>query len=507
MDANDSNVHLRHVRARLLAPEVAITTFDEVQATYTPDEAMAEARRALSAGFDLEAAKQGCPFKVDIPAYLQKIAKGDFDSALAIIRQSHPFPSVFGRMCHLFCLQATPPLEEIGRPWAEWDPKRRSRFITPVYPSYFINIRGVGAGSGIPDGHGVERPAFLLLERFVGDYGDPDLAPVAPERPPSGKRVAVIGAGSGGLAAAWMLRRLGHDVDIYDSLPVPGGALVTGYPPQRMTAFAVRRESDPTAWGARFFGDRRLTKEALQSIIDAYDLTFLSSGEAFPVPLGIDGEDAQGVWVPREFIARATYGQRPAHGGRCIIIGAGSTAADVAQVARRLGCEVTIFYRRGFAEMRLDGADPRAVVATMSLDGIEYRPYAQPVRIHTDHANRVTGVEFIRTRPGEPEDDGRPGVQPLAGSNFVEPCDLVVLATGEAVDLGAIPESIAQADGVVLVDRADHRTTHPKVFAAGDVIGDKGNDGAALGGIQAAYTMDSELRGEPPKLFDSRPLR
>src|SRR2546429_9897795 len=102
----------QHVRARLLPPDVAVTTHDEVQATYTPEQAIAEAKRAMAAGFDLEAAKAGCPFNVDIPAYFQKVVEGDFDGALAIINQSHPFPSTFGRMCHLFCQQATPPLEE-----------------------------------------------------------------------------------------------------------------------------------------------------------------------------------------------------------------------------------------------------------------------------------------------------------------------------------------------------------------------------------------------------------
>lgn len=564
MTTDPREVDIRtHVRARIMPPEVAVTTHDEVQTTYTPEQAMAEARRALEAGFDLEAAKEGCPFKIDIPAYVRKIAEGDFDGALAIIRQSHPFPAVVGRMCHLFCQEATPPLADVGRAWSEWTPpewreapeygaepawnRRRgggppgqSRVPSPEsrVPSPESNpdprpetpdprpstrdsrpetrvgwaavagtIRGVGHGSGIPGGSGIERPAYLLLERFAGDYGDPALSPVVAEKPPSGKRVAVIGAGSGGLANAWMLRRLGHEVDVYDALPVPGGTLYAGYPAHRMAKFAVRRDNDPTAWGARFFGGRRLTTADMEAIIDEYDLTFFSTGEFEPRMVGIPGEDAEGVWNALYFIAEVGYGRVPSNGGRCVILGAGHTASDVAHVARRLGCSIKIFYRRGLDEMPIDGADPTEYVSRMSEDGAEYHFLAQPVRIIADERNRVKAVEFVRTRLGEPDDSGRRSPSAVPGSNFIEECDVVVEAVGESVDTSLIPDSIEQRDGLIVADRSDHRTSHPKVFAGGDVIGDRGNDGAELAGIQAAYTMDAVLRGEPLKLFDSRPIR
>jgi len=550
---------------------MAVTTHDEVQATYTPEQAIAEAKRAMEAGFDLEAAKEGCPFKVDIPAYFQKVIEGDFDGALAVIYKSHPFPSTFGRMCHLFCQQATPPLEDVGKAWAEWTPpewsladeygaegswsrgsvplQRGNSSSGPSRPGVDLPggrhggdsssaparpapdspvgsqaasnrappritwatvanaIRGVGGGSGIPGGAGIERPAYLLMERFVGDYGDPAASPVVPEKPSSGKRVAVIGAGSGGLANAWMLRRLGHEVDVYDSLQVPGGTLFAGYPPHRMAKFGVRRENDPTEWGARFFGGRELSKDDVDAIIAEYDLTFLSIGKFEPLMVGMPGEDAQNVWNALYFIAEVGYGRWPVRGGRCVILGAGHTASDAAQVARRLGCQIKIFYRRGLDEMPLDGADPTEHVSRMSEDGVEYHFLAQPVRILADTENRVTGVEFVKTVLGEPDASGRRSPIPVPGSNFVEPCDIVVEAVGEAVDLSVVPDQLRREGPVVWVDRASHRTSHPKVFAGGDVIGDRGNDGAAHSGILAAHTMDSILRDEPLVLFEPRPIR
>jgi NADPH-dependent glutamate synthase beta subunit-like oxidoreductase len=365
----------------------------------------------------------------------------------------------------------------------------------------------VGGGSGVPDGRGLERPAFLLLERFAGDYGDPARSPLVPEKPPSGKRIAVIGAGSGGLANAWMLRRLGHGVDVYDALPVPGGALQAGYPPHRMGRFGVRRENDPTAWGARFFGGRSLARADIDALIAEYDLTFLGVGETEQRLVGIPGEDAEGVWRALDLIAQVGYGGHPIHGGRCVILGAGQSAGDSAQVARRLGCQIKIFYRRGLDEMPIDNADPTEYVKRMSEDGVEYHFLAQPVRILTDVAHRVKGVEFSRTELGEPDSSGRRRPREIPGSSFVEECEIVVEAVGEFVNLRVLPESIEIRDGYIVVNRADHRTSNPRVFAGGDCIGDRGNDGAALAGIQAAWTMDSILRGEPMKLFDPRPLR
>lgn len=503
---------------RQLPPPVAVTTFDEHVATYSPEEAMAEARRALEAGFDLEAAARACPFHVDIPAYVRKVAKGDFDGALAIIGQAHPFPSVFGRMCHWFCERDTPALLEVGVPDPSWKPPawklaphpdailpRGDRGASGERGTRGESAQQLGADRGVASV--IERPNLLALERFVGDYGDPALIPFVRERPPSGARVAVIGGGSGGLAAAWMLRKLGHQVDIYDALPVPGGMLWQGYPAFRMAKYGVRRENDPTPWGARFFGGRYLTRDEIERIIDEYDYTFLAIGGSHGRRANIPGEDAEGVWLGLDFITHVSLGRELDLGKQVIVLGAGSTAHDAARSARRLGCDVKIVYRRSVDQMPVGERDPQMYVRNMAREGIEYSFLASPVRILANAANRVVGVEFVRMELGELDASGRSSVHPVPGSNFAMACGAVLEALGEDVDLSVLPESIAQQGGEVIVDRADHRTSHPKVFAGGDLIGDKGNDGAALAGIQAAWTIDSLIRGEPVKTFDSRPLR
>src|SRR5438093_7548347 len=151
---------------RMLRPAEAIDTVDEVMLGYNREEAVAEARRALD--FDLADASARCPYDVDIPRFVRQVAEGDFDAALATIQESHPWPEMLGRHCHKFC-------ERVHRP------------------------------------EGIEAPFLSALEWAVGRHGDPARSPFVPG-PPTGWRVAIVGAGSGGLACAWQLRRLGHEV-------------------------------------------------------------------------------------------------------------------------------------------------------------------------------------------------------------------------------------------------------------------------------------------------------
>lgn len=452
---------------RVLPPEEAAQTFDEFMAPYTPEQAIAEARRALAAGFELTASREACPFRVDAPAFIARIAQGDFDAALSIIRQSHPFPSVFGRMCHVFCEHGTPTLDSI------------------------------------------EGPAIRELERFVGDYGDPALSPLLPERPASGKRVAVIGAGSGGLAGAWMLRRLGHEVDIYDNHTVPGGMLITGYPPFRMARYGVRRENDPTSWGARFFGGTAVDRDTFERIVAEYDLVLVTIGFHHPYLVGMPGEDAEGVWSALDFIREASMGRIPRTIRRALVIGAGQTSLDASRSARRLGAEVTVCYRRTmrYAGIGHGGRDPTGEFRILDEEGIPYIFLVQPVRILADESNHVRGVEFVRTELGPPEDDGRPAAVPLPGTELTMECDTVIEAVGEGAELSLFPDWIEIADGKVVADKRTHRTSHLRVFAAGDITGDHANEGAALAAIQAAYTMDSILRDEPLVTFEPKRLR
>ena len=480
-DLSEADVRNRIV-PRSLPPGEASQTFDEVESTFSPEEAIAEARRVLAAGFDLRIARMACPFKVDLDGFIRRIADGDPDGALEIIRRSHPFASVFGRMCHRWCELQTPPLDEPGvmslARYPEFD--RRPDAPRPR----------------------IDRPAFPDLERFAGDYGDPARTPVLPQKPPSGKRVAVVGGGSAGLGGAWMLRRLGHEVDIYDMLHVPGGTLFSGYPPFRMAKFGVRRDNDPAAWGARFFGGVHVTREMFERIVNDYDFTLATIGIHHPYMVGIDGEDADGVWNALDFIAAVSMGTAPANVRRALIIGAGGTARDACRTARRLGAEVTVCYRRSFELLEL-GRDPN-ILGIIGSEGVQFLCLVQPTRVLSNGDGRVTGVEFLRTELGPPEEN--PVAVPIDGTEFVVECDTVVEAIGEGAGLGMFPPSIALKNGHVVVDRADHRTSHPKVFAAGELIGDNGNDTAALGAMQAAFTMDSILRDEPLVLFDSRPF-
>jgi NADPH-dependent glutamate synthase beta subunit-like oxidoreductase len=306
-----------------------------------------------------------------------------------------------------------------------------------------------------------------------------------------------------------MLRRLGHEVDVFDDLPIPGGMLLTGYPDHRMPKTVVRRDNDPTAWGVRFFGGARVTREQFAAIVEEYDLTLVATGKYAPGRAGIPGEDAEGMWNALSFLRALNQGQRPRI-RKALVLGAGQSAIDAAQSARRLGAEVTVCYRRTVDLMtRTDGRLRKgtAEVQMLAAEGIPYVFLVQPTRILADETNHVTGVEFVRTEVGPPDAEGQPSIIELPGTEHIMECDTVIECFGLDADLAMFPDWIRIERGSIVVDRADHRTSHPKVFAAGDAIGDKGNDGAAVAAIQAAITMDSILREEPFRRFDSRPLR
>ncbi len=455
------------VAQRVTPADLAIRTFDEVEAPYTPAEAVAEARRALTIGADLAAATEGCPFTVDVQAMVSRIADGDFDGARAVVHEAHPFPSVFGRMCHLFC----------------------ERNMEPV--------------------DGTETPSIRELERFVGDYGDPAAVPLPSDRPSSGKRVAIVGAGSGGLAGAWMLRRLGHEVDIFDKLDTPGGMLVTGYPQHRMPKYGVRRDNDPTAWGARFFGGVRVDRARFEQLLDEYDLLLIAMGAHHAYLVGTPGEEIEGVWSALDFLREMNLGRPPSGIGRALVIGAGQTSLDASRSARRLGAEVTVCYRRTiqWAGIGHGGRDPGPEFRTLEDEGIARLFQVQPTRILPDRFGHVGGVEFVRTELGPPGDDGRPVAVEQSGSEFTVSCDTVIEAVGEGAELHLLPEWLETAGGKLAVDKRSHQTSHPRVFAVGDICGDHANEGAAQSAIHAARAMDAILRGEALVLPEPKPLR
>jgi glutamate synthase (NADPH/NADH) small chain len=312
---------------------------------------------------------------------------------------------------------------------------------------------------------------------------------------PTGKRVAVVGSGPAGLSCAHELRRLGHDVIVFEARSLPGGLDSLGIAAYKIsTEFALSEIEMIRQIGIEIKLGHRIAGAEVKELLGAYDAVFLGVGLGRTLPLGIDGETLDGVWEALDFIFQTHI--KPladcAVGKNVVVIGAGNTAIDVATAAKRLGAEtVTIAYRR--SEELVPAFAYEYELA--KSDGARFEWLAQPVRILGEgHAARA--VEFVRT---ELEDQGsRAGrVKVVPGSNFMLPADMVVKALGQEpmFDLVAALPELKCDKGRIIVDRTTGATSVAGLFAGGDCLRNGGEvvdaveDGKiAARGIHAVLT-------------------
>jgi NADPH-dependent glutamate synthase beta subunit-like oxidoreductase len=434
----------------MLPPEVAIQGFEEELPGYSRQEATAEARRADD--HDFGAARGGCPFRVDVDALVRSVAEGDFDAALGVVMQAHPWAGILGRHCHRYCERADAPMD------------------------------------------GVESINISALERAAGDYGNGALFPFRPGRA-TGKQVAIIGTGSAASAVAYRLRQLGHRVGMYEQLPVSGGMMFVGYPNFRLPLSVLRRENTLEEWGVETHYNTWVDRELLERLLSEYDAVVIGTGKFREVWAGIPGEDLEGVWDALHFLGQVKLGTPPPIGPRVVVLGAGFSAQDAARTCVRLGHEVHVLYRRGQDDMPIFPHLRARFAARMAAEGAPFRFYTAPVRI-LGKGGRVVGIECVRTEPGPPDETGRPSPRPIEGSQFVVACDAVIEATGETVDLSFLPAEANLKDAEhIAVDESTWATSVPKLFACGEVTGLATTGMAFWSGFSAAQAVDALVRG------------
>jgi glutamate synthase (NADPH/NADH) small chain len=441
-------------------------SLDELQARFSDlppplatDEALAEAARCLYC-FDAPCTR-ACPTQIDVPRFIRQILHRDDPGAARTILEAN----VFGGSCARAC-----PTEVL----CEGACVDRTLLKAPVQ---------IGR-----------------LQRYACDAAAADPAgagawPFEPG-PATGKRVAVVGSGPAGLSCAHELRRLGHEVVVFEARGLPGGLNTLGIAAYKITtSFALAEIEQIRRIGIVIELNQRIDGARLRELLAAYDAVFLGIGLGRTLPLGIEGEDREGVWEALDFIFQTHT--RPftecTVGASVVVIGAGNTAIDVATAARRLGASaVTIAYRRSEALMPAFAYE----YALARADGIRFEWFAQPVRIVAENGSgSARGVEFVRT---ELEDPGsRLGrVRPIAGSNFVLPADMVVKALGQEplVDLLAALPGLKHDQGRIHVDEATGATSIPRLFAGGDCLRSGGEIvDAVRDGTIAARGIDAAL--------------
>lgn len=340
-------------------------------------------------------------------------------------------------------------------------------------------------------------------------------------KPPTGKRVAVIGAGPAGLGAAGQIRCFGHEVHVYDALPEPGGLLMFGIPSFRVSKEGVRegvaelRQVGVVFHTSTFVycGAERprehdallLAKEFvdINKLIGEYDSVVIATGTWRSRKMGVPGEDLPGVYQALDFLFRLyshELGYLPKEkvyplGSKVLVVGAGLTAIDAAIESLMHGAKkVVVAYRRTIKEAPAGEANIKKELIDR---GIEFRELLNPVKF--EGSGRVERVVFTKMKLGAPDKSGRPRPEPIPGSEFSEEFDTVLLAIGEE-PTPPFPDNCAgiklNPDGTINVDE-QFRTTREGVFAAGDVVHGPSLIGKALGaGMKVAPYVNEYLEGK-----------
>jgi formate dehydrogenase major subunit len=409
-----------------------------------------------------------CPSHIDIPGFLKANAEANWRESTRIFKRTIPFPSVLGRVCPAPCEEHC----------------RRDE---------------VDEAIAIRDSH--RYAGDQVIRQMLDEAVEP---PIPFERQaPTGRRVAVIGSGPAGMSAAYYLLLSGHDVTVFERDPAPGGMLRYGIPQYRLPKVEVLEAEYESV--TRLGGEvvcnaglgRDFTLDDLQN--RGYDAVLITIGCYDTNKLGIPGEDADGVIDGLDYLRTATLGlPYPGHAGtRVVVIGGGFTSMDCSRTSVRQGArEVTLVYRRDMKDMPAANEVHEAIE-----EGVQAIFQAGPVRVITeDKTGKVTGVEFIRMKPGEPDASGRRRPEPSPGSEFTIPCDRVLLAIGQGPELDWIGPGSEGVEATkqkrLKSDAVTFETGRPGVFGSGDVrVGAATVVQAIAEGRRSAYAVDAYLRG------------
>jgi glutamate synthase (NADPH/NADH) small chain len=446
--------------------------FREVNLGYSQQLAMLEAERCLQCKNPV--CIEGCPVRVNIPLFIERLRVGDMDGAAASLLDDNALPCVTGRVCP----------QEIQ-----------------------CEGRCVRAKKGA-------SVAIGSLERFVADWAmeHPDRSkPAAPAT--SGRSVAVVGSGPAGLTAAGELVKQGHDVTVFEAFHAAGGVLIYGIPEFRLPKDIVQQEVDRlVASGVKIETNAIIGRTyTLRELRERFDAVFLAVGAGLPVFMNVPGENFKGVYSANEYLTRVNLmgawnpeSDTPVlKGHRVVVVGGGNVAMDSVRTAKRLGAdEATIVYRRGKAELPARAEE----VHHAEQEGIRFELQVAPLEVLADENRWVTGLRCIRMELGEPDASGRRRPIPIEGSEFVIDCEMVVVAIGTRSNplLTASEPDLALNQAGYIVTDEHGMSSLPGVFAGGDIVRGAATVILAMGdGKRAAASVDAWLRGAYPPADES----
>jgi len=414
--------------------------------------------------------QMACPAGIDVPTYVSLIGLGHDDEAIEVVRRDNPLPWVCGlvctRPCELMCV--------------------RARIDTPV------SIKFLKA---------------FAAERAMswGRYHNPRKAAA------TGRKVCVIGAGPGGLSAAYYLALHGHAVRVVEALPRAGGMIMVGIPRYRLPSDIIDREvAKIEELGVEFRFNTRFGKDVnLESLRgEGFEAFFFAVGAHASFNLGITGEnDFPQVHGAVDFLRRVALGERRRPGKNVVVIGGGNVAIDAARTCLRLGCEqVTIAYRRTRKEMPADHEE----VEQAEEEGVHFEMLTVPTAV-TGEAGNVRALRCLKAKLVTVSGSNRQSPKPIEGSDFDLPADAIISAIGQRVEqqwFEDMPDLAWTQRDTIRVNTITMETSLPGVFAAGDAVTGPATVIEAIGGgKRAAMAIDRYLGGIPQPKLPPVPVR
>ncbi len=419
-------------------PNVRVKNFNEVALGYTEEQALEEASRCLQCV--KPQCVSGCPVEVPIPEFIECIREKKYAEGISTIKSKNALPAVCGRVC---------PQEEQ------------------------CQVKCVLGKIGEPVSIG-------RLERYLADWEHDHGFQLPEKAKPTGKKVAIVGAGPAGLTAAADLVKLGHEITMFEALHLPGGVLIYGIPEFRLPKAIVRNEVD---YIQKLGVDLRLGNlvgrihtipELMKS---GYEAVFIGSGAGLPMFMGLPGQNLGGIYSANEFLIRVNlmkgynfpeYDTPLRLGKHVVVIGGGNVAMDCARCSMRLGADVCLLYRRSREELPARQEE----IENAEEEGLVCKFLAAPLRFIGDEKGWVKAMECQAMELGPPDASGRRRPIPIKGSEFTMEVDTVIIAIGQT------PNPIIQrttdgllADpkrGTITVDE-NGKTSLEGVYAGGDV--------------------------------------